>query len=147
MNNLLRIKNEIMKKGMVVIFGENDIANVENLSFKSFFNKQFKICLVNNGNHNKVITFLDKIKEASKCDISILNLRKEKKSTLALKAGVRFLSNTEDVNLIVHTKPKNIFNKNLMKKKWKLSAEDLENKLNERVLLRKVYALSELINY
>jgi hypothetical protein len=135
-----------MKKGIIIIFGKSDIEISANLSFKSSFNKKFKICLVNNGNDHKVLKFLDKLKELSKCDISILNLRKEKKSMLAVKAGVRFLTNTEDVNIFVYTKPKNILDKNLMKKILKISDEDLENKIDERVLLRKVYSLDELVN-
>ena len=70
-----------MKKGIIIIFGKNDIEISANLSFKSSFNKKFKICLVNNGNDDKVLKFLDKLKELSKCDISILNLRKEKELT------------------------------------------------------------------
>ena len=135
-----------MKKGIIIIFGKSDIEISANLSFKSSFNKKFKICLVNNGNDHKVLKFLDKLKELSKCDISILNLRKEKKSMLAVKAGVRFLTNTEDVNIFVYAKPKNILDKNLMKKILKISDEDLENKIDERVLLRKVYSLDELVN-
>ena len=135
-----------MKKGIIIIFGKSDIEISANLSFKSSFNKKFKICLVNNGNDHKVLKFLDKLKKLSKCDISILNLRKEKKSMLAVKAGVRFLTNTEDVNIFVYAKPKNILDKNLMKKILKISDEDLENKIDERVLLRKVYSLDELVN-
>ena len=135
-----------MKKGIIIIFGKSDIEISANLSFKSSFNKKFKICLVNNGNDHKVLKFLDKLKELSKCDISILNLRKEKKSMLAVKAGVRFLTNKADINIFVYAKPKNILNKNLMKKMLKISDEDLENKIDERVLLRKVYSLDELVN-
>ena len=135
-----------MKKGIIVVFGKNDMDVLEKYYLKSFFNKQYKICLVNNGNDNKILKFLFKLKESSKFDISILNLRKEKTSMSAVKAGVRFLSKTEDINLIVHTSPKNIFNKTLMKKMRKISAEDLVHKIDERVLLRKVYDLKELIN-
>ncbi|KGL63824.1 hypothetical protein PHEL85_0865 [Polaribacter sp. Hel1_85] len=78
--------------------------------------------------------------------MSILNLRKEKASDLALKAGVRFLFNNDNINLIVHAKPKNIFDKKLMKKIVNISDEDLRNKIDERVLLRKVYALNEIVN-
>ncbi|WP_036821479.1 hypothetical protein [Polaribacter sp. Hel1_85] len=135
-----------MKKGMVIIFDKNDIHVSENRPFKSFFNKSFKICLVNNGNHVKLLKFLYKLKETSKCEVSILNLRKEKASDLALKAGVRFLFNNDNINLIVHAKPKNIFDKKLMKKIVNISDEDLRNKIDERVLLRKVYALNEIVN-
>jgi hypothetical protein len=134
-----------MKKGIIVVFKKNDIDVLENVPLKSFFNKHFKICLVNNGNDNKILNFLFKLKESSKFDISILYLSKEITSMAAVKAGVRFLSKTEDINLIVHTPPKNIFNKSLMKEMLKISDEDLVLKIDERVLLRKVYALDEFI--
>jgi hypothetical protein len=136
-----------MKKGIIIIFGKNDFTISESLSFKSSFNKKIKICLVNNGNDTKVLNLLYKLKESSKCNISILNLRKEKESMLAVKAGVRFLTNTEDINIFVHAKPKNIFEKDLMKKILKISDEDFENKVDERVLLRKVYSFDELVNF
>jgi hypothetical protein len=135
-----------MKKGVIVVFDKNDFDLLEKLPSKSFFNKQTKICFVNNGNDNKILKFLFKLKESSKFDISILNLRKEKTSMAAVKVGVRFLSRTEDINLIVHTPPINIFNKNLMKKMLKISDQDFISKIEKRVMLRKVYALNELIN-
>ncbi|MEO9570015.1 MAG: hypothetical protein ABJH82_06600 [Polaribacter sp.] len=135
-----------MKKGIVIIFDKNDINISENQRLKSYFNKDFKICLVNNGNHVKLFNFLYKIKENSKCQVSILNLKKEKKFDLALKAGVRFLFNNENFSLILHIKPNNIFNKKLMSKIVKISEDDLVDKINERVMLRKVYALNEIVN-
>ncbi|WP_157663280.1 hypothetical protein [Polaribacter sp. SA4-12] len=135
-----------MKKGVIIIFGKNDLTISKNLSFKSSFSKKVKICLVNNGNDTKGLNFLYKLKESSKCDVSILNLRKEKESMLAVKAGVRFLTNTEDINIFVYANPKNILDKNLIKKILKISDEDLENKDDERVLLRRVYSFDELIN-
>jgi hypothetical protein len=135
-----------MKKGIIIIFGKNDLPFSERMSFKSAFNKKYKICLVNNGNDSKVLKFLNKLKELSKCDISIINLKKEKELMLAVKAGVRFLTNTEDINIFVYTKPKNILDKNIIKKILKISDEDLDNKIDERVLLRKVYSIEELIN-
>jgi hypothetical protein len=135
-----------MKKGIIIIFDKNDLTLSESLAFKFSLSKKVKICLVNNGNDPKVLNFLYKLKEASKCEVSILNLRKEKELMLAVKAGVRFLTNKEDINLFVYTKLKSILDKNLMKKVLKISEEDLENKIEERVLLRKVYSLEELIS-
>jgi hypothetical protein len=135
-----------MKKGIIVIFGKNDIDVLKTGTFNLFYNKQFQICFVNNGNDNKVLNSLIKLKESSKFDISILNLRKEKGVQQAIKAGVRFISNLENVNLIVHSTPKSIFNKKLMAKLVEISEENLGIKKDERVLLRKVYSLDEILS-
>jgi len=135
-----------MKKGLIIIFDKDDFTILKNLSFKLSFNKQIRICLINNGNHNKILTLLSKLKDESKCDVFILNLRKEKPLMLAVKAGVRFLYNIDDLDLILYTKPKNIFNKITIEKLGEITDIDLVNKKEERVLLRKVYSLDELIN-
>ena len=119
-----------MKKGILIIFDKNDFSFLENESFKLFLNKQIRICLINNGNHNK-----------------ILNLRKEKTLLLAVKAGVRFLYTIEDLNLIAYTKPKDIFNKKTIEKLVSITDLEIVNKKkNERVLLRNVHALNDIIN-
>ncbi|AUC23637.1 hypothetical protein BTO15_16730 [Polaribacter sejongensis] len=133
-----------MKKGIIIICNKNDLDILKEIRFKSLFNKEFKICIVNNGNNNKILNFLLKLNESSKFDISILNLRKEKALKLAMKAGVRFLSNLYDVQLFVHTTPKSVFKNNLKKKLESIKDENFINKKNERVLLRSVYSLNEI---
>ena len=64
----------------------------------------------------------------------------------AVKAGVRFLSTSENFNLIVYTKKKNIFTENIIRKIVEISKTDLMKKKDERILLRKVYSVSEIIN-
>tara|TARA_R110002049_G_scaffold183679_8_gene351678 strand:- start:9326 stop:9736 length:411 start_codon:yes stop_codon:yes gene_type:complete len=135
-----------MRKGIIIIFGKNDVVNSNNLFLKSFFNKHIKICLINNGNNDEILEFLNELKYSSKCDISILNLKKEKTPMSAVKAGVRFLSTSENFNLIVYTKKKNIFTENIIRKIVEISKTDLMKKKDERILLRKVYSVSEIIN-
>lgn len=143
---ITKFETIIMKKGVVVIFKKEDIDYVKHVSLKSFLKNKITLCLVNNGNDGEVLIFLDKLKYESNCDVSILNLRKEKTATLAVKAGVRFLHKKEDMNLIVHAQPENIFNKNVIKKILNITEENLIHKIEKRVLLRRVYALNELIN-
>jgi len=135
-----------MKKGLIIIFDKNDFTMLKDLSFKLSFNKQIRICLINNGNDNKILTLLNRLKDKSKSDVFILNLRREKSLMLAVKAGVRFLYNIDDLDLILYTKPNNIFDKIIIEKLVKISDIDLVNKKEERVLLRKVYSLDEVIN-
>lgn len=135
-----------MKKGIILIFGKNDVDISGKLFFNTYFSEEIKICLVNNGNHDKVFKHLNELKSLSKCDISILNLKKEKTAMLAVKAGVRFLSNSEELNLIVYTNQYTILTENIINKIIKTSNENLINKTDERVLLRRVYSVNEIIN-
>ncbi len=134
-----------MNKGIIIVFDKNDIDIKTDLPFKSFF-KKIKICLVNNGNHKKMLKLLNELKDASEYDISILNLKKQKESMLAVKAGVRFLSTIEDVDLIVYARPKNLLNIMVIEKVLSISDEELLKKKDERVLLRRVYSVNEIIN-
>lgn len=133
-----------MNKGIIIIFGENDLDETNSLTFKSFFNQKVKICLVNNGNHDNVLRLLNKLKDSSMCDISILNLRKEKKMMSAVKAGVRFLSKNENINIIIHANLKNILNSESIDKVLEAFEQELNIKKEERVLLRSVYSINEL---
>ncbi len=135
-----------MKKGLIIIFDKDDLTELKDLSVKLSFNKQIKICLINNGNDNKILNLLTKIKNKSKCDVVILNLRKEKPLMLAVKAGVRFLYNINDLDLIFYTKSKDTLSKIIVEKLSKLTDIDLITKKEERVLLRNVFSLDELNN-
>lgn len=135
-----------MKKGIIIIFNKSDI-NILKASFlKSFINQGIKILLINNGNHQVIIELLRELRKYSKKDISILTLRKEKKTMLAIKAGVRFLSAINDIGLIIHTKPTSMLNISFINKILNISEKDLLNKKEERVLLRRVYSITEIIN-
>lgn len=136
-----------MNLGIIIIFGKGDVKTTDALLFKSFFNQNVKICLVNNGNHEKVVKLLDKLKSSSKCDISILNLRKEQTTMAAEKAGVRFLSTINNVNLIIDIKPKNITNSKIIGTMLEVFEDHLINKKDEKVFLRSVYSIDEVFHF
>ena len=132
---------------IIIIFGKGDVKRTDALIFKSFFNQNVKICLVNNGNHKKVFKLLDKLKSSSKCDISILNLRKELTTKGAVKAGIRFLSTINNLNLIIHTKPKNICSPKILDTMLEVFEDDLVKKTDERAELRSVYPIHEVFHF
>ena len=125
-----------MKKGVIVVFEKDDIDSLKSSSLKFLFNNKLDFCFVNNGNDHKVLKFLYHLKESSKSNISILNLRKAKATLLAVKAAVRFLKNKEDIDFIVYTKPISIYNKDLINKIVNIPDENWVHKTGERVLLR-----------
>ncbi|WBX72623.1 hypothetical protein PG913_06780 [Tenacibaculum pacificus] len=137
-----------MKKGIIIIFGRKDVSFLGASFLKSFINQKIKICLINNGGDELVFRLLFELKKVSKCDISILTLRREKKIMLAIKAGVRLLSTstTKNIGFIMHAKPTSILNLSLIEKLLNLSEIELPDKKNERILLRKVYSINEIIN-
>ncbi|ALU75048.1 hypothetical protein AUW17_07145 [Tenacibaculum dicentrarchi] len=136
-----------MKKGLIIIFEKKDAAILNTFCLRSFINQKLKIVLINNGNHQVVFEFLNILKDTSKCDVSILTLRREKKVVSAIKAGVRFLSTIKNIGLIIYTNPRNMLNATWIDQELDLSKIELPHKKNERILLRKVYSMNEIINY
>lgn len=135
-----------MKKGIIIIFGKSDVNILDNLFLKLFLNKEIKFCLVNNGNNQKVPKLLQGVKKTSKSDISILTLKREKKLSVAIKAGARFLSAAKDIGIIIHIRPSSISSMSLIERVLKISDKDLFKKKDERILLRRVYSINEIIN-
>ncbi|WP_299060882.1 hypothetical protein [uncultured Polaribacter sp.] len=135
-----------MKKGIIIIFGKNEGILSNTLNFSTFFNEKIKICLVNNGNHDNFFKEIQSLKEPLNNDVAIVNLRKETSIKLAVKAGVRFLSNKEDIQLIIYAQPISIANPMLLKKLIAVFKQEFISKKEERVLLRSVYSLNEVLN-
>jgi len=65
----------------------------------------------------------------------------------AVKAGVRFLSTMNNVNLIIYSNPKNICNPKIIDTILEVFEKDLMMKKDERVLLRSVYSINEVFHY
>lgn len=136
-----------MRNGLVIVFDEKSKIDKEVL-IKPCFNKKVKICLVKNGNGQNILDLLYNFKEQSDCDISILDLKKQKKEMLAIKAGARFLSNDEELGLILYSKNISFLKQKIFKKISKLNIKDfLKKETDQRVLFRKIYDLQQVVNY
>ena len=92
-----------MKKGIVIVFSEDEdrihkdeIINLSN-------QKDIKLCLVNNGSKDSTLQVLKSVKDdlESNC-IFIIDIKKNTAINTAAKAGARFLFSAGDLKYIVY---------------------------------------------
>jgi len=133
-----------MKKGLIIVFSKEDIAFENTLIFNILNYKKITICLVNNGNCNKVHDLLYRLKETAKSEILLLSLKKEKPLLLAVKAGVRSLVSRDNFETIVYTQPKEITQYKYSNKILEVLSKQVEKRKDKRVLLRTLYAIDEV---
>lgn len=133
-----------MKKGLIIVFSKEDVAFKYTLIFNILNYKKITVCLVNNGNCNKVQDLFYRLKETAKSEILLLNLKKEKPLLLAVKAGVRCLISRDNFETIVYTQPKEINQSNCNSKFLEIFKKHLQKRKDKRVLLRTLYAIDEI---
>ncbi|WP_369049419.1 hypothetical protein [Tenacibaculum sp. UWU-22] len=93
-----------MKFGIILLFSDNE-NEIKNNQFINLFNKTKHtiFCFVNNASKDDTLKLLKVISRNSECNISILDIKKEKKEVIAIKAGARYLySAVEDLKFIVY---------------------------------------------
>ena len=92
-----------MKKGIVIVFSEDEdrihkdeIINLSN-------QKDIKLCLVNNGSKDSTLQVLKSVKDdlESNC-VFIIDIKKNTAINTAAKAGARFLFSAGDLKYIVY---------------------------------------------
>ena len=135
-----------MKKGLIIVFGKDDIDFDNTIIFNVLNKQKVTICLVNNGNYNKVQQLLSSLKEVSDTNVFTLSLKKEKSLLSAVKAGVRSLINKDDFETIIYTSPKDINHKNYNTKFIEAFSNSFHKRKDKRVLLRTLYAIDEVKN-
>jgi dolichyl-phosphate beta-glucosyltransferase len=114
-----------MKKGIIIVFSDDEKI-IDKNQFTNLFNqKEIKLCFVNNGSKDNTLTVLESIKEDLELShISVLDVKIDKGINAAIKAGSRYLLNSGDLKWIMH------FKSNMLP-----YFEDIENQLN---VLKKV---------
>jgi len=133
-----------MKKGLIIVFGKEDIVFENTIIFNLLNNQKVSICLVNNGNCNKVYELLYRLKADTKSEIVILSLKKEKSLSQAVKAGVRSLINKENYETIIYTQPKDINHRKYNNSFIEAFNKHFRKRKDKRVLLRTLYAIDEI---
>jgi len=91
-----------MKIGILIVF-RNDEAAIELHKFTKLFAKKTKldVCFVNNGSTDNTLKLLKEIQEEATIPISIIDVKKNRGLNAAIKAGVRYLSNKNDLPYFV----------------------------------------------
>lgn len=94
-----------MKKGIVIVFSEDeDRINKDELINLSN-HKNTEICLVNNGSKDHTLEVLNAVKDTlESSSISIIDIKKNIKTIAAVKAGARYLFSVEDLKYIIYLK-------------------------------------------
>lgn len=133
-----------MRKGLIIVFGKEDLAFENSLIFNFLNNNKITVCLINNGNCNKVYDLLLRLKESSQSEILVLSLMKEKPLLSAVKAGVRSLINEADFDTIIYTKSKEINQNNCNNRFIEVFSKHLKKRNGRRALLRTLYAIDEI---
>lgn len=90
-----------MNIGVIIIFYNNE----QSLQNSCFFNKKLKfkhidLCLVNNGSTDHTIHLLKEIKEKFQSNIEIVDIKKEVKNNIAIKAGVRYFKSKQKLKQV-----------------------------------------------
>ena len=61
---------------------------------------EYHLCLVNNGSKDKTIKFLKEIQSINDYKVSIVDLKRKTSKAGAVRAGVRYLENYEDMDYV-----------------------------------------------
>jgi glycosyltransferase involved in cell wall biosynthesis len=109
-----------MKKGIIILFSEDE-KKIHKDQFINLFNqKEIKLCFVNNGSKDNTLMVLESVKDdLDPRSISIIDIKIDKGVNAAIKAGARYLLSARDLKWIMH------FKSNMLP-----YFEDIENQLN-----------------
>jgi dolichyl-phosphate beta-glucosyltransferase len=114
-----------MKKGIIILFSEDEKIIDKNQFINLFNQKEIKLCFLNNGSKDNTLTVLESIKDdLDPSRTSVLDVKIDKGINAAIKAGARYLLSSGDLKWIMH------FKSNMLP-----YFEDIENQLN---VLKKV---------
>ncbi|KAB8155633.1 glycosyltransferase [Kordia sp. TARA_039_SRF] len=91
-----------MKIGIVLIFPTNenafDVAKYVDLFSK---NTKLHLCFVHNGSSDDTLSSLKEIQEEVNCQISIVEIKKNRGHAAAIKAGIRYLHSAANVTHVI----------------------------------------------
>jgi dolichyl-phosphate beta-glucosyltransferase len=109
-----------MKKGIIILFSEDE-KKIHKDQFINLFNqKEIKLCFVNNGSKDNTLMVLESVKDdLDPRNISIIDIKIDKGVNAAIKAGTRYFLSAGNLKWIVH------FKSNMLP-----YFEDIENQLN-----------------
>jgi glycosyltransferase involved in cell wall biosynthesis len=108
-----------MKKGIIILFSEDEKKINKNQFINLFNQKEIKLCFVNNGSKDNTLTVLESVKDdIDPSRISIIDVKIDKGTNAAIKAGARYLLSSGDLKWIMH------FKSNMLP-----HFEDIENQL------------------
>ena len=94
-----------MKKGIIILFSEDEKTINKNQLINIFKQKDVKLCFVNNGSKDNTLQALEAVKgESDTHSISIIDIKKNTTTNAAVKAATRYIQNSEDIKCILYIK-------------------------------------------
>ena len=138
-----------MKKGIIIVFSNNE-KEIKETQFDKLLDKDVaEFCFLNNASNDHTLDKLKDIKTKTFNNISIVDVKKNKGTKAAIKAGVRYLVNNKELKLIIYL----VFYKNtdFLNLEYTLNIMMNRNKkiinlnTNNRNILQNVFSLEQLI--
>lgn len=101
-----------MKIGIIIVFHNNE-KDIDTKFFIDYLNQalNLELCLVNNASRDKTFRMLKEIKESCSTNVSIVDIKKFKSDTSAVRSGARYMFNQFDLNHIGYISTNLINNK------------------------------------
>lgn len=91
-----------MKKGIIIVFSNNE-KEIKETQFEKLLDSDVaEFCFVNNASNDNTLDQLKDIKTKTFNNISIVDIKKNKGTKAAIKAGVRYLVNNQELKLIIY---------------------------------------------
>ena len=146
-----------MKIGIMIIFHNNE-NEIEKELFLNLLNKTnlTPLCFVNNGSKDRTLEILKSLKDEFHSNVSIVDIKRNKGQELAIKAGARYLFNSDELNHIGYINM-NSFNgfKDFNKLIWAIESnkdliiqyniQDIGNRMNQRKLFKNIFSIVEYL--
>jgi glycosyltransferase involved in cell wall biosynthesis len=94
-----------MKKGIIILFTDDEKRIQKNQFINLFNQKEVKLCFVNNGSKDNTLHILESVRDDLESNsITIIDIKKNKGTIAAVKAGARYLLNSGDLKYIMYFK-------------------------------------------
>ena len=94
-----------MKKGIIILFSDDETKIQKNQFINLFNQKEVKLCFVNNGSKDNTLHILESVRDDLESNsVVIIDIKKNKGTTAAVKAGARYLLNSGDLKYIMYFK-------------------------------------------
>jgi len=143
-----------MKKGIIILFSEDEKTINKNQLINIFKQKDVKLCFVNNGSKDNTLQALEAVMgEADTHSISIIDIKKNTTTNAAVKAATRYIQNSEDIKCILYIKSNLL--KNLEDKKKQIELlKIIETQFKQALYnhksskdLKKIFSYKELLSF
>lgn len=138
-----------MKIGILILFSdcEKEINKMMIRQLSQHTNSE--ICLINNASKDATYSVLKEVRNSIGKHISLIDIKKNKGLEPAIKAGIRFLLNKEELKYFIYLKSSQLSNVNELITKFNYDKQrsfnpDCKLLLNKKRVFKNVYSFHEI---